>query len=222
MPGTPTSVTSCGERSSRTRAERRDEQLELAAAADERRDRPLRDVDAEARARLQRLPGADRLALPLADDRLGVAVVDRVRGRPVGLLADEDAVQRRSRLQARGRVDDVAGRHRLALARPRAERDQRLARVHRDPHLQLLALLARPVADRERRPHRALRVVLVRDRRAEERHHRVADELLDRAAEALELRTKMGVVRREQRAHVLGVEPLRPRREPDEVARTAP
>ena len=43
------------------------------------------------------------------------------------------------------------------------------------------------VADRERRADRALGVVLVRDRRAEQRHHRVADELLHRAAVALEL-----------------------------------
>ena len=46
------------------------------------------------------------------------------------------------------------------------------------------------VADRERRADGALGIVLVRDRRAEERHHRVADELLDRAAVALELRAE--------------------------------
>src|SRR5204863_9173847 len=57
----------------------------------------------------------------------------------------------------------------------------------------------------------------MRERRAEERHHGVADELLDRAAEALELVAQTLPVRREQPAHVLGVEPFRPRREPDEV-----
>jgi hypothetical protein len=149
---------------------RRDEQLELAAAADERRDRPLRDVDAEARAGLQRLPGADRLSHPLANHRLCPAVVDRLRSRPVGLLADEDPVQGRGRLQAHRRVDEVACGHRLTLARLRAERDQRLARVDRDPYSQLLALLAGPVTDRERCPHGPLGVVLVRDRRPEQRH----------------------------------------------------
>ena len=88
--------------------QRRDEQLELAAAADERRRCRLVDVDAETGAGRQRLPGADRVALPLAEDRLGVAVVDRMHGGAVGLLADEDAVQWRSRLQARRGVDDVA------------------------------------------------------------------------------------------------------------------
>ena len=49
------------------------------------------------------------------------------------------------------------------------------------------------------------------------RHHRVADELLDRAAEALELVAQAGVVGREQRPHVLGVELLGARGEADEV-----
>ena len=73
------------------------------------------------------------------------------------------------------------------------------------------------VADRERRAHGALGVVLVRDRRAEHRHHRVADELLDRAAVALELGAQARVVRREHRAHVLRVEPFGARRRADEV-----
>ena len=75
-----------------------------------------------------------------------------------------------------------------------------------------------PVADGERGPNGALGVVLVRDRRAEERHDRVADELLDRAAEALELRAQALVVRAEQRLDVLGIELLGARREADEVA----
>ncbi len=54
-------------------------------------------------------------------------------------------------------------------------------------------------------------------RRPEEGHHRVADELLDRAAEALELGAEAGVVRAEDRLHVLGIERLRPRREADQV-----
>ena len=55
-----------------------------------------------------------------------------------------------------------------------------------DADLQL-AVRRERVANRERSAHGAFRIVLVRDRRAEDRHDRVADELLDRAAEALEL-----------------------------------
>ena len=53
---------------------------------------------------------------------------------------------------------------------------------------------------------------------AEERHHRVADELLDRAAVALELGAHALVVGAEYRLDVLGIERLGLRREPDEVA----
>ena len=88
-------------------------------------------------------------------------------------------------LQTRGSVDDVAGDHRLAERRPRAERDERLAGVDGDAELESAA--ADAVAHGQRRAHRPLRVVAEGGRRAEHRHHRVADELLDDAAEGLEL-----------------------------------
>ena len=83
---------------------------------------------------------------------------------------------------------------------------------------QLELLLEREIADRERSANCALRVVLVRCRRTEERHYRIADELLDRAAVTLELRADALVVRAEQRLHVLGIHRLGARREADEVA----
>jgi len=139
-----------------------------------------------------------------------------VRG-PEGRLADEDAVDRSRRLKTGGGVDHVARRHALALRGARAECDQRLARVDGDPQLELVALLRHPVADRERRADRALGIVLVRGRGAEERHHRIADELLDGAAEALELAAQVRVVRSEQPAHVLGIELLGAGGEADEI-----
>ena len=155
--------------------------------------------------------------MPFGLDRLGFAVVDHVLGRAVGGLADEDAVDRRGGLQAGGGVDHVARGHPLALRRPGAERDQRLAGVDGDPQLELVALLRHPVPDGERRADRALGVVLVRGRSAEERHHRVADELLDGAAEALELLAQVRVVRGEQAADVLGIELLGAGGEADEI-----
>ena len=85
------------------------------------------------------------------------------------------------------------------------------------PIAHLDALVRRPVEDRERRADGALRVVLVRDGRAEDRHHRVADELLDGAAVALELLAHVRVVAAELGRDVLGVELLGPRREADQV-----
>ena len=189
---------------------------QLALPADDRgdRQRPL----ARLRPRLQRDPRADGMLLALRDHRLGGLVLDRVARLAVGLLADDHAVDRRGRLQARRRVDDVARDHRLAERRPRAERDHRLTRVDRDADLQVAAgELPDAVADHERGAHRALRVVAVRERRAEEAHHRVADELLDHAAERLDLTPDALVVRRQHRADVFRVEPLGPRGEADQV-----
>src|SRR5207245_8332133 len=62
-----------------------------------------------------------------------------------------------------------------------------------------------------------LRIVLARDRRTEQRHHCVADELLHHPAPALELVAQALVVRREDSLDVLRIEPLGLRREADEV-----
>ena len=79
------------------------------------------------------------------------------------------------------------------------------AGVDADAELELCLLVEDPVADGERGADGALGVVLVRDGGAEDRHHRIADELLDRSAEALELVAQARVVRAEQRAHLLRI-----------------
>jgi hypothetical protein len=58
----------------------------------------------------------------------------------------------------------------------------------------------------------------VDDRRAEDGDDGIADELLDRAAETLQLGADARVVPTEQRAHVFGVQRLSLAREADEVA----
>src|SRR5207342_371539 len=88
----------------------------------------------------------------------------------------------------------------------------------RDADSELESLFDREVANRQRGSNRTLRVVLVSGRRAEERHHSVADELLDRAAVALEFRPNPLVVRAEEGVDVLGIERLGARGEADEVA----
>ena len=196
--------------------ERVPDDAELALAADELGARLVRDVDAEARVRGDGRPDADRLRLALRLDRLGLLVVDGGPRRAVRRLVDEDPVHRRRALQACGRVDDVARGHALAGVGPRVESNERLA--GRDPDPQLELLLERELADRERGANRTLGVVLVRGRRAEERHHRVADELLDGAAVALELGADALVVGTQERFDVLGIHRLRPRGEADEVA----
>ncbi len=196
--------------------ERVAQETDLTLAADERPTARARDIDAEARPRFQRFPDGDRLRLALCLHRLARLVQDRLLRRPVRRLVDQDPVDGRGGLQAGGGVHDVARGHALAFGGPRAERDERLSRGDGDSHLQV-ALLDDPVADRERRANRPLGIVLVSGRRAEQRHHRVADELLDRPAAPLELGAQARVVRLEHGAHVLWVELLGTRGEADEV-----
>jgi class 3 adenylate cyclase len=88
-------------------------------------------------------------------------------------------------------------------------------------HLQRAAVAAGDVAhrlaDRERGAHRPLGVVLVRQRGAEERHHGVADELLDRAPVALELGADTCPVRSLEGAHLFRIELLGAGGEADQV-----
>ena len=200
-------------------AERR-QLLELLEAPDERQVDPWAAPRVVALAR--DLPDLDGLRLALGLHRLRLVELESVLGGPVGLLADQDPVRRRSRLDAGGGVEHVAGRRPLALARSSAEHDQRLARVDPDPDVEVEPfVLGVQVRDRlpdgEAGTNRALRVVLVRLRRPEQRQDRVAAELLERAAVPFELCPHTGVVGRNERPHVLGVELLGARGRADEV-----
>jgi hypothetical protein len=114
---------------------------------------------------------------------------------------------------SRAAVFSVAPGHALALADAGLERDDRLAGGHADADAQLagrILLVERfdRGEDRQCCAHRALGVVPVRDRSAEQRDHGVADELLDAAAVLLEHVPQPLVVRLEQREHVFGIELL--------------
>ena len=91
IPGTPTSVTSWGELSSRARPRASVRKVELAPAPNERRT-GLDDVDAEARPCLARLPDRDRLGLSLRLNGLGLGVVDPLVRRAKCRLVDQNPV----------------------------------------------------------------------------------------------------------------------------------
>ena len=215
MPGTPAIVKSCVDCSRRTRSN-------VDSSRSRSRSRPTSarrgaaHVDADARLRLGDLPHRHRLGLAFRLDGRVVAVVDHVPRRAERRFADEDAVRRRRALQARRGVHDIACDHPFSELWTRIDADERVPRVHRHAHLEL-AVLGDPVANCQRRANRALGVVFVRDRRAEHRHHGVADELLHRAAAVLELCAQPLVVRAQDRLDVLRVERFRARREADEI-----
>ena len=136
---------------------------------------------------------------------------------------DRDPVHRRRALQARSGVHDVAGDEPFSLLGAGTQGDDGLAGVDADPHLEgersvLVVQVLDRLEDAECGANGALGVVLVRDRRAEDGHHRVADELLDGAAVALDLLPQASVVGTDPRADVLRVGRIRGRREADEVA----
>jgi hypothetical protein len=135
-------------------------------------------------------------------------------------LVHEDAVYGGRRLEPRGSVDHVARRHSLAFRGTSSEGDQRLPGRDADPDFEL-PFFDECVANCEGRTHCSFWVVLVRSRCPEDRHHRVADELLDGPAAALELGPHAAVVRSENPPHVFGVHALDARREPDEIAEEA-
>ena len=122
-----------------------------------------------------------------------------MRRRAIRLLVDHEAADRRRSLEAGGGVDDVAGSDPFPRAGLGAELDDGFAGGDSGPDCKLELLRPRSARDRVDDPqpsaHRALGIVLVRHRRAEDRHHRVADELLDRAAEALDLAGDTFVIR---------------------------
>ena len=135
---------------------------------------------------------------PLQLERAGVLDDEAAGGEPVRSRADEDLARPRRLLEPRGEVDGLArGERRLGVV------DDDLARLDPDPRLEPQLVDRR--AHRERRARRALRVVLVRLRDAERRHHGVAGELLDDAAVLLDAARDLLEELRDAPADDLGV-----------------
>jgi hypothetical protein len=167
------------------------EEVELGGATDHRRGQSWDASRSDARLLHQTNgPHPIALALQLVEPSiLEGEAADGVRG-PLG---DEDRSRVGDPLEPRRRVHRVARHHRLA--RPGVRRGEDLAGVDPDADLQRDVVHALEVAVQlVESPHhpkgcaeRALGIVLVRRRHAERRHHRITDELLDRAALCLDL-----------------------------------
>jgi hypothetical protein len=202
--------------------ERLAEQGELALAADERRLRPARGRG-RARDHGDQPPGGDRVFLAL-ELQLGHRLDhDRVADEAVRRVADQRLACRGRAFEPGGDVDGVARHERVAGGRVAGDD---LAGVEPDPDRDLDAPVAHEltVQRAECLPHLdgradgSERVVLVHRRRAEDGHHGVADELLDRSPVALEDAAHLVEVARVDPPHRLGIDALAEHRRVGHVA----
>ena len=129
----------------------------------------------------------NRFGFALQFERLDGRDLDGILDQPVRDLPDHDLSRRGRLLEACGHVDGVSGHETLSGRRISGDH---LARVHPDPDLDPDTVIAlqfgvqrlERFAHAARRPNRADRIVLVRARDTEDRHHRITDEFLHRAA----------------------------------------
>ena len=129
-------------------------------------------------------PGRERLGEALEPPRAEIDQLEQPADQPAGRLADHDAARRGERLQPGRQVRRLAD-HRLLLCRALADQlaDDDHAGGDADPRREGLRppAAASPTASatRKARPHRPLRLVLVRLRTAEVGEHAVAHVLGD-------------------------------------------
>ena len=168
----------------------------LFVAAEERGEAPFdRDVDARARAaRPLDLEDLQRVRLALHLEAPEVAEDEVALRQTLRALARDDGSGSGERLHPRGGVDRVAhGLEReLEIGPDVAEDDRTAVQSDADPEVdaafrELRPVVVQRVLDREAGPDGALRMILVRDRGAEEHEHPVAEELADRALVAMDL-----------------------------------
>ena len=193
------------------------EQLALALAADHRC-----GVAAGRRLGLHREEPVrlERFGLALRGQRRRRFGLDAVAHEPVGLLAEQYLAGLGSLLEPGSHVDRIAGGEPLLGAR------DDLAGVYAHAELEaravvpfeLVVQLVEPAAELVGGPRCPERVVLVHRRNAEDRHDRVADELLDGAAVPLHDRLGRLEVARHDVAQALRVDALTERGRAGDVA----
>jgi hypothetical protein len=197
------------------------EPVQLSVTADERGDRPLIHVNAEPAARPDQSPHRHGLCLALDPDRCQLVVHKQRMGRPPGALADQNAVHRRQRLQARGGIDDVAD-HPFGLPAG-LEDHERFAGGDADSYRQSEGGLRRVQLDDGLEQaccaaDGTLGVVFVRGWCSEDRHNPIADELVKSAPKPFDLPTQPDVVGTQYGPDVLRVGLVRTCREAHKVA----
>ena len=166
----------------------------------------------------EQLARVDRDRLALGGDPIERSEGEAVRGRPHRPGADDDRPRLRRLLEAGRDIDGVAGHQEVAGRRVPAGDD--LAAVHPEPDREAFAecrIVPDPVAQLQRTVEGPGHVIAMRDRQTEHGHHRVADELLDGAAVALDDFASGGEVAAHQAAQLFRIERLAERGRPRHV-----
>ena len=209
MPGGPTIVASCGVRAPKAEASARSSCSSSARRPTKGAAIGRVNAGTSSSSSTTRKAETGRL-FPLSASGATASDPGGLAHESLGRRADENLAGARSLLEALGDVHCVACGERLAGAR------DDLPGVDADPHLEPEGRDG--VAHLEGRAYRSQGVVLVDLRDTEDRHRRVADELLHRAAVALEDRAQLRVVAGHELAQDLRVGALTERSRADEVA----
>ena len=198
------------------------QQVELGAPADENAPARRHTARSVPRQRAQEPVGAHAVLAALRRDHVQLTELEAAGGGRRGPLSYEDVACLRALYETRRDDDWVAGHQPAGNGVARYYLTGVDAGAHCDPHtpvaLELIVEHAERVAQVERRPQRARRVVLVHARDAENSHHLVPYELVDRSAMAND-DVHGGIEELAQHAlEPLGIELRRERARPDDVA----
>ena len=162
----------------------------------------------------QRAIERHRLGLPLQLEASGAFIENGRFGRTLRRLTDKHDAGISGRLNPACGVDEIARHHPLTLS---MKRDRGLPGEDTDARLQVRVELGNRSHEVERRPHRPLSVVLLRNRRPPHRHHRITNELLHRAAIQRNKPAARVEIARQKLTHLLRIPRLRQPRKTNQI-----
>ena len=162
----------------------------------------------------------DRLRLALQRMLSGIGEPDRAARQSLGHPVGQHSPRLGRRLHPRGGIHCITGYHPLTDS---PQRDGHLAGHHPGPgcksrHSRLASQFGHRSDQIQRSTHRPLRIPFGRQRRAPDRHPRIADELLPHPAVPDNHRPRHLEIAGQQLPHRLRIPRLRQRGEPDQVA----
>ncbi len=182
---------------------------ELRLASDQRGLHPER-ATARGDQRCDRTPCRHRFLAAFDPEQAERLVADRFGGRRLCRGPDDHGTRCRSSLEARCRVDDVT--HGGVIAAGSKCTDKHLTRVDPDAQLgrdvELIAHQAERLLHLQRGSHRPLGVVLMRDRGTKQGDDRVPHDLVDLAAERLDVGDQPFEASVDEVLHVFGIRGL--------------